>query len=80
MWTFCMCRFNRVNDDKFLLHGSHRKSSPRPPGGIIAAATAATVAAWLADPVDVGVDVVVDIDGDVTVVRGPDDIETKMTY
>lgn len=26
--TFCIWRFKRVNDDKFLLHGSQRKSSP----------------------------------------------------
>lgn len=27
-----MWRFRRVSDDKFLLHGSHRKSSVRAPG------------------------------------------------
>lgn len=36
--TFCMCRFNRVREVRFLLHGSHRNSSLAPlpanrPGG-----------------------------------------------
>ncbi|CAD7091113.1 unnamed protein product [Hermetia illucens] len=29
--TFCICRLRRVNDDRFLLQGSHRKSSPDVP-------------------------------------------------
>lgn len=48
-----MCRFNRVKDERFLLHGSQRKSSPPlciPPGVLLSAAPPQLIA-----PDDVGV-------------------------
>lgn len=52
-----MWRFNRVNDDKFLLHGSQRKSSPplcSPPGVLLS---------QLIAPDDVGVGHVLEPEG-----------------